>query len=67
MHDGNDGWLGSPGWQFVLVFAGFAAIGAFLMAAEHRVHALGLLPIVLLVLALCLLMHFFMHRRYDGH
>lgn len=49
------------GWW---VFFGFAAIAAFLLFSEHRAHALGLLPWMLL--AACPLMHLFMHGG-DGH
>lgn len=46
------------------VFLGFAAIAAFLLLSEHRAHALGLLP--WLLLAACPLMHLFMHGGH-GH
>jgi hypothetical protein len=46
------------------VFLGFAAIAAFLFFSEHRAHALGLLP--WLLLAACPLMHLFMHGGH-GH
>jgi len=41
---------------------GFLLFGAFLLLSEHRAHALGYLPF-LLILA-CPLMHVFMHH---GH
>ncbi len=56
----------SPGWRFLVVFLGFALIGTFLLATEHRAHALGALPL-LLILLLCPLMHFFMHRGHGRH
>ncbi len=43
----------------------FGAIGAYLLIAEHRVHALGFAPY--LILLACLVMHFFMHRGHGGH
>lgn len=43
----------------------FGAIGAFLLIAEHRVHALGFAPY--LILLACLVMHFFMHRGHGAH
>ena len=52
---------GRRGWW---VFLGFAAIAAFLFFSEHRAHALGLLP--WLLLAACPLMHLFMHGGH-GH
>lgn len=47
-----------------LVFLGFSGIALLFLVYEHRVHALGLLP-YLLVLA-CPLMHLF-HHGGDGH
>ncbi|MHB1233981.1 MAG: DUF2933 domain-containing protein [Burkholderiales bacterium] len=41
------------------------AIGAFFLFGEHRVHALGVLPFLLL--AACPLMHFFMHREHGDN
>lgn len=44
-------------------------IGGFFLWTEHRAHVLGALPY--LILLLCPLMHFFMHRghgkSHDGH
>jgi len=45
-----------------MVLALLIVIGGFFLWTEHRVHVLGALPY--LVLLLCPLMHFFMHR---GH
>lgn len=42
-----------------------ALVGVFLWV-EHQVHILGALPL-LLPLAICLGMHFFMHRGHGGH
>ncbi|OGI47589.1 MAG: hypothetical protein A2151_00975 [Candidatus Muproteobacteria bacterium RBG_16_65_34] len=42
-----------------LALLGFLAIAAFFLLAEHRAHALGLLPFALLLL--CPLLHFFGH------
>lgn len=42
-----------------LVLVGFLAIAAFFLVSEHRAHAFGALPIILL--ALCPLLHLFMH------
>jgi hypothetical protein len=49
-----------------LAFLGFAAIAGLFLLTEHRAHLLGALPYVLLLL--CLLLHFFGHRRepHDG-
>lgn len=46
----------------LLVFGGAAG---FLLVMEHRAHLYGILPF--LILALCPLMHFFMHRGHGGH
>ena len=48
--------------RITIVMIAFAAIGAFLLLAEHRAHVLPFLP--WLLLAACPLMHIFMHR---GH
>jgi Protein of unknown function (DUF2933) len=45
----------------------FAIVGFFLLG-EHRVHALGLLPwLLLLALLACPFMHMFMHGGHGGH
>ena len=43
----------------------FLAIAAFLLLSEHRAHALGALPFLLLIA--CPLLHLFMHRGHGGH
>lgn len=48
------------------VLIGFLAIAAFFLLSEHRAHALGLLPYLLLLA--CPLLHIFMHRGHGrGH
>lgn len=42
----------------------FLAIAAFFLLSEHRAHALGLLPYLLLLA--CPLMHLLMHRGHGG-
>lgn len=58
-----------PFWKsrFGTALIVFLVIGGLLMAYEHRVHLLGgnLLPILLLLV--CIGMHFFMHRGHGGH
>ena len=48
-----------------LVFWCFAAIAAFLLAFEHRVHLPQALPYLLLLA--CPLMHLFMHHGHGAH
>ncbi|MEQ1945440.1 DUF2933 domain-containing protein [Mesorhizobium sp. VNQ89] len=48
-----------------LVTIGFLLIAAFFLLSEHRAHALGVLPILLL--AACPLLHMFMHSGHQGH
>lgn len=47
-----------------LALLGFAAVAAFFLLGEHRVHVLGALPFALV--ALCPLLHLFGHGRH-GH
>jgi hypothetical protein len=54
-------WLRSPRG---LILLGFLAIAAFFLIAEHRAHAFGVLP-CLLVLS-CLLLHRLMHGGGHG-
>mgnify|MGYP000024967799 CR=1 FL=1 len=48
-----------------LATVGFLLIAAFLLLSEHRAHALGVLPFLLL--AACPLLHMFMHGGHGGH
>ena len=59
---GKPSFLRSPTGIALLVFIGIAA---FLLVAEHRAHALGVLPY--LILLACPLIHVFMHRGHGGH
>ena len=54
------------GWRSLVVLLFFALVGGVLLSAEHRAHALGLLP-WLLILLICPLMHMFMHGSHGGH
>ena len=47
-----------------LGFCVLAAIALFFLWEEHRAHILGALPYLLLLL--CPLMHFLMHRGHSG-
>jgi heme/copper-type cytochrome/quinol oxidase subunit 4 len=49
-----------------LVFAVFLAVAAFLLVSEHGAHVLGAAPL-LLVLAVCIGAHFFMHGGHRAH
>jgi hypothetical protein len=48
-----------------LVAIAFLAIAAFLLLSEHRAHALGLLPWLLLLA--CPLLHVLMHGGHGSH
>lgn len=54
--------LRTPAGIALLVLGGVAG---FFLVAEHRAHLWGILPF--LFLAICPLMHFFMHRGHGGH
>ena len=53
-------------WRSLVVLLFFALVGGLLLSAEHRAHAMGVLPL-LLILLLCPLMHMFMHSGHGGH
>lgn len=65
LHDVNSGqpsfWRSKTG----IVAIGFLVIAAFLLLSEHRAHALGYLPFLLL--PACLLFHVFMHGGHGSH
>lgn len=54
-------------WRLIVGWTAFAAIAALLLVSEHRLHALGALPYLLLLA--CPLMHVFMHHghRHGSH
>ena len=56
------GGLGTSGR---VALAGFAVVAAYFLWTEHRAHVIQYLPWGLL--ALCPLMHRFMHRGHGGH
>ena len=45
-------------------FAGFMLVAAYFLWTEHRAHVIQYLPWALL--AMCPLMHLFMHRGHGG-
>lgn len=49
----------------MLAFVVFLGIALFFLLSEHRIHALGWLP--LLFLAACPLLHMFHHGGHGGH
>jgi len=54
------------GWSSQhIVFLLFIVIAGFFLWTEHKAHVLGALPY--LILLLCPLLHFFMHRGHGGH
>lgn len=52
--------------KFGIVLVGFLAVAMYLLWAEHEVHILAFLPLIL-ILGLCLGLHFFMHGNHGGH
>jgi len=50
-----------------MVLIGFAAIAGLLLAYEHRAHLLSGDGLLLVFLAVCIGMHFFMHGGHGGH
>ena len=64
-HELNSGqhsfWQSKTGY----VTIGFLVIAAFLLLSEHRAHALGYLPFLLLLA--CPLLHIFMHGGHGSH
>lgn len=51
--------------RFTLAATGFLIVAAFFLATEHRAHAFGLLPFLLLLA--CPLLHVFAHGGHGGH
>lgn len=49
---------------WMLGFCFFLAVALFFLWEEHKAHILGAVPYVLLLL--CPVMHFFMHRGHQG-
>lgn len=47
-------------------FCVFLVIAGIFLWIEHRAHIFGALPLLLLLM-ICLGMHFFMHRGHGGH
>ena len=52
------------GSRSMLVFLAFAGIALFFLLGEHRIHALGWLPLLLLLA--CPLLHMTMHGGHGG-
>ena len=51
--------------RFDLATIAVIGVVAFFLLAEHRAHALGVLPFAILLL--CPLLHVFMHKGHGGH
>ena len=51
--------------RLTLAATGFLIVAAFFLATEHRAHAFGLLPVLLLLA--CPLLHIFAHGGHGGH
>jgi hypothetical protein len=70
-HDHSHHDMASPQASFwtsrtFFVSLAFLVVAVFLLLSEHRAHFLGVLPLLLL-LALCPLLHVFMHGGHGGH
>lgn len=50
-----------------IVLVAFLAIAGLMLTYEHRVHIFTGNRILIALLALCVGMHFFMHRGHGGH
>jgi hypothetical protein len=50
-----------------MTFLAFLAAGGALLAFEHRAHIFSGEGPLLLLLALCVVMHLFMHGGHGGH
>lgn len=69
MKETGKGSSGKPLWRSPFGFGLLIVLGImfFFLWTEHRAHLLGALPLLLL-LAVCPLMHLFMHRGHrHGH
>ena len=50
-----------------VVLIAFLAVAGFLLAYEHRAHIFTSNGIIIGLLALCVVMHLFMHGGHGGH
>lgn len=62
----KSGFLGSLRFRYGLGLLVFLAIAGYLLWEEHEAHILGYLPLIL-ILGVCIGMHFFMHGGHGGH
>lgn len=62
----KSGFLGSLRFRFGFGLLVFLAIAGYLLWEEHEAHILGYLPLIL-ILGVCIGMHFFMHGGHGGH
>ena len=70
VHDNSDNVARAPSGSFwtsrtFFFCMAFLAIAGFLLLIEHRAHALGALPFLLLLA--CPLLHMFMHGGHGAH
>lgn len=49
-----------------LVLVSFLAVAGYFLWAEHQAHIQAYLPLIL-ILSVCVGMHFFMHGGHGGH
>ncbi len=62
----KSGFFGSLRFRYGVGFLAFLAVAGFFLWEEHEAHILGYLPLILL-LGVCVGMHFFMHGGHGGH
>lgn len=60
------GFFSSLRFRYGLGLLVFLTIGGYFLWQEHEAHIVGYLPTILL-LGVCLGMHFFMHGGHGGH
>ncbi len=58
--------VGSSRFRFGLGLLVFFVVAMYLLWDEHEAHILGYLPLIL-ILGLCVGMHFFMHGGHGKH
>ena len=63
---GSD-WRGFLGSRAGVILLAFMAVAGFFLIYEHRAHIFSGNGILVGLLALCVVMHLFMHHGHGGH